>query len=132
MSTDINDHFSLLLDDSDNFLPRVEEILKEIYTHFDQDKDSFWNTKELQAFAEATNGRQFDQSSLDEIIDSFDVNKENQLTFRGFYEMYHIQTLSDPEETLNDFKKHGYDDKLELVTSRTQDEIPKDPPVNED
>ncbi|ORZ23425.1 hypothetical protein BCR42DRAFT_404742 [Absidia repens] len=132
MSTDINDHFSLLLDDSDNFLPRVEEILKEIYTHFDEDKDNFWNTKELQAFAEATNGRQFDQSSLDEIIDSFDVNKENQLTFRGFYEMYHIQTLSDPEETLNDFKKHGYDDKLELVTSRTQDEIPKDPPVNED
>ncbi|ORZ22515.1 hypothetical protein BCR42DRAFT_406349 [Absidia repens] len=128
MATEDVDHFALLLDDSDNFLPRVEEILKEIFTHFDEDKDNLWNTKELQAFAEATNGGPFDQSSLDEIVESFDVDKDNQLTFKGFYEMYHIQTLSDPEETLNDFKKHGYDDKLQLVTSRTQDENPKDHP----
>ncbi|CAO3640234.1 unnamed protein product [Cunninghamella blakesleeana] len=126
MATETIDPFSLLLDDTDNFLPRVEEILKEIFTQFDKDKDNVWNTEDLQSFAEATNGRPFDQASLDEIAESFDVDDNNNLTFRGFYEMYHIQTLSDPEETLNDFKKHGYDNKLELVTTRTRDEIPKE------
>ncbi|CAO3636267.1 unnamed protein product [Cunninghamella echinulata] len=115
MSNETVDPFSLLLDDTDNFLPRVET-----------DEDNVWNTEELQSFAEATNSQPFDQASLDEIAESFDVDDNNNLTFRGFYEMYHIQTLSDPEETLNDFKKHGYDNKLELVTTRTRDEIPKE------
>ncbi|KAI8066459.1 hypothetical protein BC940DRAFT_302927 [Gongronella butleri] len=106
------DAFSLLLDDADEFLPVVEKILKEIFTKFDKDNDDVWSTEELQAFAEATNGEPFDSSSLQEIAESFDVDGKNRLTYRGFYEMVHLQTLSDPEETLSDLKKHGYEDQL--------------------
>ncbi|KAL0075842.1 hypothetical protein J3Q64DRAFT_1774428 [Phycomyces blakesleeanus] len=133
MATETIDHFSILLNgDTDEFLPRVEEILREIFNRFDKDKDGVWNTKEIQDFAEATNGRPFDDSVIDEITESFDVDEKDQLTYKGFYQMYHIQTLSEPEETLNDFKKHGYDNNLELVTSRTHDETPKTPNVAEE
>ncbi|KAG0170617.1 hypothetical protein DFQ28_002053 [Apophysomyces sp. BC1034] len=115
MATESIDPLSILIDDdTDEFLPKVE-----------LDKDGAWKTEELQDFAEATNGRA-------EIVESFDVNDKDQLTYKGFYQMYHMQTLSDPEETLKDFKKHGYDNNLDLVTSRTQDEIPKTPTVGDD
>ncbi|KAI8369641.1 uncharacterized protein BYT42DRAFT_617641 [Radiomyces spectabilis] len=126
MTSEKNDPFSILIDDeTDEFLPKVETILREIFDRFDKDKDGVWNNKELQDFAEATNGRS-------EIVDSFDVDDKDQLTYKGFYQMYHIQTLSDPEETLNDFQKHGYDSNLELVTSRTRDENPKSPVAAEE
>ncbi|KAG0179943.1 hypothetical protein DFQ29_001451 [Apophysomyces sp. BC1021] len=126
MATESIDPLSILIDDdTDEFLPKVELILREVFDRFDKDKDGAWKTEELQDFAEATNGRA-------EIVESFDVNDKDQLTYKGFYQMYHMQTLSDPEETLKDFKKHGYDNNLDLVTSRTQDEIPKTPTVGDD
>jgi hypothetical protein len=77
---------------------------------------------------------------IEEIIESFEVDKENNLLYSGFYQMYYMQTVSEPEETLKDFKKRktysffmlsysnigslldGYDDNLELVASRTEQE----------
>ncbi|ORX58677.1 hypothetical protein DM01DRAFT_321907 [Hesseltinella vesiculosa] len=113
MATDSSeDAFSILLDDTDEFLPAVEKILKEIFAKFDKDNDNVWSTEELQAFAKATNGDSLDSNSLQDIAESFDVDDKNRLTSRGFYEMMHLQTLSDPEETLSDLKKHGYEDQL--------------------
>ncbi|KAF7723488.1 hypothetical protein EC973_001999 [Apophysomyces ossiformis] len=132
METNSTYPLSILVDDDDEFLPKVEKILKEVFDRFDKDNDGVWKLEELQDFAEATNGRAFDQSVIDEIVDSFDVDRNKDLTYKGFYQMYHMQTLSDPEETLKDFKKHGYDNNLDLVTSRTQDEIPKTPTVADD
>lgn len=42
---------------------------------------------------------------IEEIIESFEVDKENNLLYSGFYQMYYMQTVSEPEETLKDFKK---------------------------
>ncbi len=75
---------------------------------------------------------------IEEIIESFEIDKENRLLFSGFYQMYYMQTISEPEETLKDFKKRwykltwclafeltvildGYDDNLDLVSSRTEE-----------
>ncbi|KAI8351444.1 hypothetical protein EDC96DRAFT_518614 [Choanephora cucurbitarum] len=116
------DAYSLLVDEETGDLkPKVDKILKDIFNNFDKDKDGKWNNKEIQDFATATNGRPFEESVIEEIIDSFEVDKENNLLFSGFYQMYYMQTISEPEETLKDFKKHGYDNNLELVSSRTEE-----------
>ncbi|KAG2230198.1 hypothetical protein BDF21DRAFT_413266 [Thamnidium elegans] len=114
--------YNLMVDDATGDLkPKVDKILKEIFENFDKDKDGKWNLKEIQDFATATNGRPFEDSVIEEIVESFEVDEEKSLLFAGFYQMYYMQTVSEPEETLNDFKKHGYDDNLELVSSRDQD-----------
>ncbi|KAI8985086.1 hypothetical protein BDB01DRAFT_788868 [Pilobolus umbonatus] len=114
--------YKLLVDsESGEFRPKVEKILKDIFNNFDKDKDGKWNLKEIQDFATATNGRPFQDSVIDEIIESFEVDQDNNLLYSGFYQMYHMQTIAEPEETLKDFKKHGYDDNLDLVLSRTEE-----------
>ncbi|GAA5816643.1 hypothetical protein MFLAVUS_010173 [Mucor flavus] len=111
--------YNLMVDDATGDLqPKVDKILKEIFENFDKDKDGKWNLEEIQDFATATNGRPFEDS---EIVESFEVDEEDSLLFAGFYQMYYMQTVSEPAETLKDFKKHGYDDNLELVSSRDQD-----------
>lgn len=49
---------------------------------------------------------------IEEIIESFEVDKENNLLYSGFYQMYYMQTVSEPEETLKDFKKRKYNHSL--------------------
>ncbi|KAI8070635.1 uncharacterized protein B0P05DRAFT_550510 [Gilbertella persicaria] len=116
------DVYSLFVDEETGDLkPKVDKILKDIFENFDKDKDGKWNRKEIQDFATATNGRPFEDSVIEEIIDSFEVDEQNNLLFTGFYQMYYMQTVSEPEETLKDFKKHGYDDNLDLVSSRTEE-----------
>ncbi|KAL9550737.1 hypothetical protein MBANPS3_004587 [Mucor bainieri] len=114
--------YDLMVDDETGDLrPKVDKILKDIFDNFDKDKDGKWDLKELQEFATATNGRPFEDAVIEEINESFEVDKENRLLFSGFYQMYYMQTISEPEETLKDFKKHGYDDNLDLVSSRTEE-----------
>ncbi|KAI8970154.1 hypothetical protein BDF20DRAFT_916004 [Mycotypha africana] len=114
--------YHLLVDDETGDLkPKVDKILEEIFKNFDKDKDNKWSLEEIQAFATATNGRPFENSVIDEIIESFDIDEDNKLKYSGFYQMYYMQTISEPEETLKDFKKHGYDDNLNLVASRNED-----------
>ncbi|KAG2202708.1 hypothetical protein INT46_004002 [Mucor plumbeus] len=113
--------YNLMVDEeSGDLKPKVDKILKDIFDNFDKDKDGKWDLKELQEFATATNGRPFEDSVIEEIIESFEIDNANRLLFSGFYQMYYMQTISEPEETLKDFKKHGYDDNLELVSSRIE------------
>ncbi|KAG1122189.1 hypothetical protein PS15p_209648 [Mucor circinelloides] len=101
--------YDLMVDDETGDLrPKVDKILKEIFDNFDKDKDGKWDLKELQDFATATNGRPFEDAVIEEIIESFEIDKENRLLFSGFYQMYYMQTISEPEETLKDFKKRWY------------------------
>ncbi|CAO3641071.1 unnamed protein product [Mucor fragilis] len=114
--------YDLMVDDETGDLrPKVDKILRDIFDNFDKDKDGKWDLKELQDFATATNGRPFEDAVIEEIIESFEIDKENRLLFSGFYQMYYMQTISEPEETLKDFKKHGYDGNLDLVSSRTEE-----------
>ncbi|ORE02427.1 hypothetical protein BCV72DRAFT_215243 [Rhizopus microsporus var. microsporus] len=82
-----------------------DEDTGELTPKTEKDKDGKWNLKEIQDFATATNGRPFEDSVIDEIIESFEVDDNNNLLFSGFYQMYYMQTVSEPEETLKDFQK---------------------------
>ncbi|KAI9252136.1 hypothetical protein BY458DRAFT_582565 [Sporodiniella umbellata] len=83
----------------------IDEETDELKPKTEKDKDGKWNLKEIQDFATATNGRAFEDSVIEEIVESFEVDEENRLLYSGFYQMYYMQTLSEPEETLKDFKK---------------------------
>ncbi|KAI9599455.1 hypothetical protein BDF19DRAFT_492928 [Syncephalis fuscata] len=101
--------------EEDFFTPACEAALKEIFNRFDVDKDGALSLKELNAFAVATNGDSFTEETIEEIQENFDVNDNNDLTLRGFLEMYTLQTMSEPEETWRDLRKLGYNDQLEQV-----------------
>ncbi|KAJ3055159.1 hypothetical protein HK097_011313 [Rhizophlyctis rosea] len=96
-----------LLDDNDQFLPEVQKALLEIFDKFDLDKDGKLNNAELDAFAVASNGEPFDDASLNDLFANFD-NDKGKLTKDGFLDMFHLQTLSDEDETYKDLEKHGY------------------------
>ncbi|ORE22336.1 hypothetical protein BCV71DRAFT_241136 [Rhizopus microsporus] len=88
-----------------NYHLLFDEDTGELTPKTEKDKDGKWNLKEIQDFATATNGRPFEDSVIDEIIESFEVDDNNNLLFSGFYQMYYMQTVSEPEETLKDFQK---------------------------
>ncbi|ORY06716.1 hypothetical protein K493DRAFT_203001 [Basidiobolus meristosporus CBS 931.73] len=109
---------NLFDEEEDTLHPLLEKALYEIFERFDEDKDGALNEKELEAFSSATNGEPFDEDTIEEIKDNFDINDDGHLTKKGFYQMYHLQTLSEPEETWKDLKKHGYNDQLELTEEK--------------
>ncbi|KAI9336642.1 hypothetical protein DFJ73DRAFT_850137 [Zopfochytrium polystomum] len=100
-------------------MPNVSTALLEIFGRFDDDGDGALSRKELEAFAIATNGEKFEDEAVDELKKSFNVDANDNLTKRGFLEMYQLQTLSDPNETWRDLIKHGYSVKVQLVRRAT-------------
>ncbi|KAJ3286271.1 hypothetical protein HK104_009119 [Borealophlyctis nickersoniae] len=105
-----------LLDGEDQFTPDAQAALLEIFARFDKDKDGALNRAELDEFAIASNGEKFDEASVRELLEAFD-NQDGKLTKDGFLDMFHLQTLSEEEETRKDLLKHGYNEKLELTSS---------------
>ncbi|KAJ3041588.1 hypothetical protein HDV00_009065 [Rhizophlyctis rosea] len=116
-----------LLDDNDQFTPKAQKALLEIFTKYDKDTDGLLNKEELDAFATDSNGepvaypsypnpsfRVFDQDSLDDLFANFD-NEDGKLTKDGFLDMFHLQTLSDEDETYKDLENHGYGPDLEKL-----------------
>lgn len=68
---------------------------------------------DLDAFSTVTNGSALSAESKNEIKEFLDTDEEGNLTFRGFVEMYHLQSDNEPEETWKDLSKLGFDDQLE-------------------
>ncbi|KAL6628656.1 hypothetical protein LY90DRAFT_427259 [Neocallimastix californiae] len=100
-----------LLDDKDDwFTEECETVLREIFEKFDADEDGFWNHSEINSYFTTTNGKKLSTEDFNEILESFDTNDRNELTLKGFFEMYHLQTLNYKEETIDDFLKN-YDEK---------------------
>ncbi|KAJ1646404.1 hypothetical protein LPJ64_002098 [Coemansia asiatica] len=84
-----------LLQDDMEFTAECEAALVEIFSRYDEDKDGALNEQEIQSFAKENDGA---------------------LLMSGFIQLYSLQTnAGDEEETWNDLKKHGYNDKLELA-----------------
>ncbi|EST09866.1 EF-hand domain pair [Kalmanozyma brasiliensis GHG001] len=75
---------------------------------------------DLDAFSTATNGAALPQESKDEIREFLDIDKDGNLTLRGFIEMYHLQSDNDPEETWKDLSKLGFSSSLEYEDERKQ------------
>ncbi|KAG6903211.1 hypothetical protein C0995_002754 [Termitomyces sp. Mi166 len=75
----------------------------------------------LDAWARDTNGAPFSQETKDELVEFLDVTDDGSLTFKGFMQIYQLQTENDEEETWRDLSNHGFDRMLKLVATRRED-----------
>ncbi len=89
------------------FTREALKVLQEIFERFDKNLSNCLEVEELNEFASACNGKPFSREEKDEIKEYFDCLAGN-LTFKGFCEMYHLQSISEPEITVKDFIKMGY------------------------
>ncbi|KAF9933734.1 hypothetical protein FBU30_004535 [Linnemannia zychae] len=117
-----------LIDEDGALTKACEDALIAIFERYDVDKDGALSTAELDAFAKDTNGDVFDEATREEIDMFLDLDEKGQLTLKGFIQMYNLQTSSEPEETWKDLQKHGYDNNLKLVASRSEDHDEKPKP----
>ncbi|SCV68992.1 BQ2448_2012 [Microbotryum intermedium] len=74
---------------------------------------------QLNAFAKDTNGQIMDDETFKEIAEfltcTTGVDGGPALTFKGFVQLYQLQTENDINETWNDLTQWGYDRQLRLV-----------------
>jgi len=68
----------------------------------------------LDRWAIDTNGEPFSEESKQEMVDFLDMDEDGNLTFKGFLQIYQLQTENDEDETWRDLEKHGYNRSLEL------------------
>jgi len=82
---------------------------------------AYLSSKGLDAWATDTNGTPFSDDTKEELMEFLDVTDTGCLTFKGFLQVYQLQTENDEEETWRDLSKHGFDRNLRLVASRRED-----------
>jgi len=82
---------------------------------------SYLTPQGLDAWARDTNGAPFSTETREELREFMDVTDEGWLTFKGFLQIYQLQTENDEEETWRDLSNHGFDRTLRLVSSRRED-----------
>ncbi|PFH50659.1 hypothetical protein AMATHDRAFT_3736 [Amanita thiersii Skay4041] len=75
----------------------------------------------LDAWARDTNGAPFSQETKKELVEFLDVTDDGGLTFKGFLQIYQLQTENDEEETWRDLSNHGFDRTLKLVATRREE-----------
>ncbi|EJD52920.1 hypothetical protein AURDEDRAFT_96792 [Auricularia subglabra TFB-10046 SS5] len=84
----------------------------------------------LDRWARDTNGAAFSQETKDEMREYLDTNDRGDLTYKGFLQIYALQTENDEEETWRDLSSHGFDRNLKLVPVRREDiEVDEGEPV---
>ncbi|KAI0748252.1 hypothetical protein C8Q80DRAFT_1170893 [Daedaleopsis nitida] len=125
-----------LLDDDGAISTQLESCLKHIFAKYCTPKpspternDAFLEPPEgaylspegLDAWARDTNGTPFDDATKEELLMFMDVTEDGGLTFKGFTQVYQLQTENDEEETWRDLSAHGFDRTLRLVATRRED-----------
>ncbi|BGO97467.1 hypothetical protein RTBOTA2_001783 [Rhodotorula toruloides] len=141
---------SVLLTEEGDLSDKLYDILHEVFLRFAKlpetegaakVKDDKGKVKlatlgreEINAFSRATNGKDLPDEQWTEIVEYLDVNDAGELTFKGFTELYSLQTENDEAETVKDLKAWGYDPQtLERVSTESaapketdkQEEAPK-------
>ncbi|KAG2158348.1 uncharacterized protein EDB93DRAFT_1077302 [Suillus bovinus] len=84
--------------------------------------DAILDVAGLDAWAQDTNGAPFSEETKEELREFLDVTEEGELTFKGFAQIYQLQTENDEEETWRDLSNHGFDRTLTLVSTRREEE----------
>ncbi|KAJ3812364.1 hypothetical protein F5876DRAFT_37558 [Lentinula aff. lateritia] len=115
-----------LLDDDGAISESFENCLRHIFAKYCIPKSSspfsgelppnaYLDSAGLDTWASDTNGEPFSEDTKEEILQFMDVTDEGNLTFKGFLQVYQLQTENDEEETWRDLSKHGYDRSLVFV-----------------
>jgi len=119
-----------LLDDDGAVTEQFERVLQRIFLKYCTPKPSETNPSTLPTnaylppdaldkWATDTNGSTLPDDQKEEIKEYMDVNEEGNLTFKGFVQIYQLQTENDEEETWKDLQKHGFTRNLEANISST-------------
>ncbi|KAF4614813.1 hypothetical protein D9613_002959 [Agrocybe pediades] len=126
-----NNSSSILLDDEGGITDKLESCLKHIFAKYCTpattntnaeglllpEDGAYLSEEGLQKWARETNGEPFSEETKEEVVESFDVTYDGNLTFKGFLQLYQLQTESEEAETWKDLKKHGFDESLKLAKS---------------
>lgn len=99
-----------LLDDEGDITAEFEQCLKAIFSKYCSPASSdgvlahqaAMSSDALDTWARDTNGLPLPQEQKDELLECMDVTDDGALTFKGFLQLYQLQTESDPEETWKD------------------------------
>ncbi|KAI0831432.1 hypothetical protein BC628DRAFT_1415933 [Trametes gibbosa] len=126
-----------LLDDDGAVSVQLESCLKHVFAKYctprpgaaaqkrgellEPPEGAFLSAEGLDAWARDTNGAPFDEATKEEILEFMDVTEDGGLTFKGFMQVYQLQTENDEEETWRDLAAHGFDRTLRLVATRRED-----------
>ncbi|KAL0570818.1 hypothetical protein V5O48_011133 [Marasmius crinis-equi] len=112
---------SLLLDEEGGITELFEICLKRIFAKYctpspsnplELPEDAYISPGGLDRWAIDTNGEPFSKETKDELLEFMDVNEQGDLTFKGFLQVYQLQTENDEEETWRDLSRHGFDRSL--------------------
>ncbi|KAI0720966.1 hypothetical protein C8T65DRAFT_252787 [Cerioporus squamosus] len=125
-----------LLDDDGAISEQLETCLKHIFAKYctprptpahkneallEPPEGAYLSQEGLDAWARDTNGAPFDDDTKEELLEFMDVTDDGGLTFKGFMQVYQLQTENDEEETWRDLSAHGFDRTLRLVATRRED-----------
>ncbi|KAL1944557.1 hypothetical protein VTO73DRAFT_2987 [Trametes versicolor] len=125
-----------LLDDDSAISIALESCLKHVFAKYctprpvpaqqrgellEPPEGAYLTNEGLDAWARDTNGAPFDEATKEEILEFMDVTEDGGLTFKGFMQVYQLQTENDEEETWRDLAAHGFDRTLRLVATRRED-----------
>ncbi|KAH9484222.1 hypothetical protein JR316_0003702 [Psilocybe cubensis] len=121
---------SLLLDDEGGITDKLVICLQHIFAKYctpapertsgpllTPPENAYLSDEGLQKWARDTNGEPFSEETKEEVVESFDVTDDGNLTFRGFLQLYQLQTENDEAETWKDLQSHGFDKNLNLTSS---------------
>ncbi|KAF8921413.1 hypothetical protein CPB85DRAFT_1428401 [Mucidula mucida] len=110
----MSEHQVKLLDDDGDITLELENALKHIFEKYAV--DGLMTREKIRQWSKDTNGEEnaLSEDSIDEIFEFMDVDEANNLTFKGFLQIYQLQTENDAAETLRDLEKHGYNSRLVL------------------
>ncbi|EPT06148.1 hypothetical protein FOMPIDRAFT_1110466 [Fomitopsis schrenkii] len=124
-----------LLDDDSAISVQLETCLKHIFSKYctprpapqkhtgllEPPEGAYLSPEGLDTWARDTNGAPFDEATKEELLEFLDVTEDGGLTFKGFMQVYQLQTENDEEETWRDLSSHGFDRTLRLVATRRED-----------
>jgi len=134
-----------LLDADGAISDRLEQCLKHIFAKYctpptpmpmvgkrgvllTPPEGSYLTQEGLDAWATDTNGAPFSEETKEELREFLDVTEKGWLTFKGFLQIYQLQSSTEEEETWRDLSNHGFDRSLRLIASRREDADEVDSP----
>ncbi|KAK9894530.1 hypothetical protein P389DRAFT_173520 [Cystobasidium minutum MCA 4210] len=114
-----------LLDDEQAITPKFEQVLLDIFKKYATLRNGASDIIEnyvilpegLERFGRDTNGQPLPEDQLEEMRTFLDCDNDGNLLFKGFMQMYSLQTSSEEEETWKDLRTHGYNENLDFTGS---------------
>lgn len=111
------------MDQKGNPTPKFKSALTEIFNRYAEGEGEkrAITKKGMDKFHHFVNGGPLSEAAMDYLFSGeWDLNSDKNISLTGFISFYLNQTFADPQETVSDLRKLGYDDDLNPVASTAQ------------